>query len=350
MGASGRLLVAADSRAEDIEKEIDQEIEELPSHKATTFCEVKLWNIIREEAMEGVAQEPLLAGFLHSTLLSHGNLYDALCFRLANKLASPTLLPTQLQTIIGDVFLCDKYVRRAIIMDLLAVKERDPACRGYSTPILYFKGFQAIQSYRVAHSLWNQDRKALALALQSLISDVFHVDIHPGARIGMGLLMDHAIGVVIGETAVIGDDCSILHNVTLGGNGKSTGDRHPKVGDGVLLGAHVTILGNIRIGNYAKIGAGSVVLTDIPPHSTAVGVPARVVGKTDACPSLSMNHKIQKCPVLSAFSSSSLSSYSTSGSNSRTPSPKDNNSEQGPWDSYMALQPNENIFIHDFQI
>eukprot|EP00741_Cyanophora_paradoxa_P003011 tig00000658_g2923.t1 len=295
----------------------------LPSHNLDALpSDTELWNSIREEAQRDVAAEPDLASFLWSTILSHRNLYEALCFRLAHKLANPTLLSTQLVTMISEVFNRDCCVRQAIRADLVAVKQRDPACRGYSQPLLHFKGFQAVQAYRVAHSMWAQGRKAIAHTLQSLISDVFHVDIHPAARIGkrlhasfffapllllrlyatdplrsapQGILVDHAIGVVIGETAVVGDDVSILHNVTLGGNGKETGDRHPKIGHGVLLGAHVTVLGNIRIGIFAKIGAGSVVLNDVPAHRTAVGVPAKVLGgpsNKDPCPSLCMDHRV----------------------------------------------------------
>lgn len=155
--------------------------------------------------------------------------------------------------------------------------DRDPACTRYFQPLLFFKGFQALQAHRLAHHLWQNGRKTLAVALQSQISEMFHVDIHPAARVGTGILIDHATGVVIGETAVVGDNVSILHQVTLGGTGSAGGDRHPKIGNGVLIGAGVTILGNISVGNNAKIGAGSVVVLDVPAGTTAVGVPARIV-------------------------------------------------------------------------
>jgi serine O-acetyltransferase len=163
--------------------------------------------------------------------------------------------------------------------DLTAVVERDPAARGTAQPFLYYKGFHALEAYRVAHWLWSNGRNALALHLQNRISEVFAVDIHPAARIGKGILIDHATSVIIGETAVVGDDVSMLHEVTLGGTGKESGDRHPKVGNGVLIGAGAKILGNIIIGEGSKIAAGSVVLKEVPPHSTVAGIPARVVGK-----------------------------------------------------------------------
>jgi serine O-acetyltransferase len=159
------------------------------------------------------------------------------------------------------------------------VVERDPAARGVAQPFLYYKGFHALEAYRVAHWLWSNGRNPLALHLQNRISEVLAVDIHPAARIGKGILIDHATSVIIGETAVVGDDVSMLHEVTLGGTGKESGDRHPKVGSGVLIGAGAKILGNIIIGEGSKIAAGSVVLKEVPPHATVAGIPARVVGK-----------------------------------------------------------------------
>eukprot|EP00240_Pyramimonas_obovata_P004384 CAMPEP_0118936172 /NCGR_PEP_ID=MMETSP1169-20130426/16951_1 /TAXON_ID=36882 /ORGANISM="Pyramimonas obovata, Strain CCMP722" /LENGTH=375 /DNA_ID=CAMNT_0006879321 /DNA_START=315 /DNA_END=1442 /DNA_ORIENTATION=+ len=255
-------------------------------------CPAELFEVIRQEALQDSKDEPALASFMYSTILSHKTLGAAIAFLLGNKLASPALLDTQIMMLFLQIFDTHEEVTRQMAADIVAVYDRDPACEKYSTPLLNFKGFQAIQAYRVTHCLWNQNRKALALALQSRISEVFHVDIHPAAKIGSGLLLDHATGVVIGETAVVGNNVSILHHVTLGGTGAEGKDRHPKIGDGALIGAGSTILGNIRIGNGVKIGAGSVVLTPIPDYETAVGVPARILKtkKLAQEPSINMDH------------------------------------------------------------
>lgn len=255
----------------------------------------RIWSTLRKEVEEDAEREPILASFLHAVVLNHKTFEEALSFHLASKLASPTLHSIVLRDVIHDAHREDPEISHAGIVDLKAVKERDPACRGYSTPFLYFKGYHALQSYRIAHHLWKQGRTALALQLQSRISEVFGVDIHPAARIGKGILMDHATGIVIGETAVVEDDVSMLHGVTLGGTGKEVGDRHPKVRRGVLIGAGAIILGNIEIGEGAKVGGGSVVLHPVPPHTTVVGVPARVVGKTSVpAPAKVMDHRIEE--------------------------------------------------------
>jgi serine O-acetyltransferase len=177
--------------------------------------------------------------------------------------------------------------------DIVAVFERDPACDRMIKPLLYFKGFLAVQAYRLAHHLWTRGRKDIALYLQMRGSELFSVDIHPGARVGKGIMFDHAHAIVIGETAVVGDDVSMLHSVTLGGTGKEGGDRHPKIGDGVLIGAGAKVLGNIRIGNCSRIAAGSVVLKDVPPCKTVAGIPAQIVGDAGCDrPSLSMDHRV----------------------------------------------------------
>ena len=252
-----------------------------------------MWIAIRTETQKAADNEPLLASFLHATILNHTTLENALSFILANKLASSTLLPISLMELISLVFNRDSNLGQSTRADLQAIKDRDPACRSYCNPLLHFKGFHALQSYRVAHWLWNQGREALAMTVQSRISEEFNVDIHPAARLGCGILMDHATGIVIGETAVVDDDVSILHNVTLGGTGKEKGDRHPKIGKGVLISTGATILGNVRVGEGAKIGANSVVLEDIPPHCTAVGVPAKICGRPHSpSPALEMNHRV----------------------------------------------------------
>jgi serine O-acetyltransferase len=233
--------------------------------------------------------EPTLASFLYSSILAHKTLEQALAFVLANKLASPTLYSTQLKGIAEDVYASDPAVIESAMADLQAVLDRDPACDKYTQALLHFKGYQAIQSHRIAHHLWTTGRRALALMLQSRISEAFHVDIHPAARIGRGILLDHATGVVIGETAVIGDNVSMLHHVTLGGSGVGKGVRHPQIGHGCLLGAGVTVLGPVTLGAGVKVGAGSVVVTDLEPHSVAVGVPARVIKRASTEPSDDMD-------------------------------------------------------------
>lgn len=236
-----------------------------------------IWDSIKRECGEAAATEPLLAGFLYTVVLSQPDLEESLSYILASKLDNSTLPALSLRDIIHDVVSDDECIQRAIRADLQAVVSRDPACPGYANPLLYFKGFQSIQAYRVANFYWRHDRKPLALYLQSRISEAFAVDIHPGATIGQGIMFDHATSVVIGETAVVEDDFSMLHEVTLGGSGKEGGDRHPKVGRGVMIGAGAKVLGNIRIGEGAKIGAGSVVLHEVAPHTTVAGVPAKVV-------------------------------------------------------------------------
>ena len=252
-----------------------------------------VWQAIREEVTREVDRESILASFLHATILRHNTLEDALSFHLASKLGCPSLSEMLIREVMDEAFVSSPPIGEAVRADLKAVRERDPASTSYSHPFLYFKGFQALQSYRVAHWLWTKDRRSLALFLQNRISQEFAVDIHPAARIGRGILIDHGTGVVIGETAVVEDEVSMLHDVTLGGTGKETGDRHPKVRQGVLIGAGAKILGNVEIGTGAKIGAGSVVLTSVKPHCTVAGVPARVVGKPcDEDPALTMDHRL----------------------------------------------------------
>lgn len=252
-----------------------------------------IWQEIHEETQSAVDREPVLASFLYSTILNHQTLECALSFHLANKLDSPIASALLVREVIQQALNADPEIGKAVRCDLRAVKERDSACSTFSVPFLYFKGFHALQAYRIAHWLWNQGREDLALFLQNCISTEFGVDIHPAAKIGHGIFLDHANGIVIGETATVGNNVSMLHSVTLGGTGKEGGDRHPKVGDGVLISAGAKILGNIKIGCGAKVGAGSVVLQDVPDHTTVAGVPAKIVGTPGSDqPALDMNHAI----------------------------------------------------------
>lgn len=259
--------------------------------------DAEIWPTIRAEAQRDAEREPCLAGFLYETVLRHHTLMEALGSLLAHKLASPTMSALTLLDLAEEAFERDPLIEESVIADLQAIISRDPATRGYSQPLLYAKGFHSVQSFRIAHHFWVTDRTALALFLQSRISEVFAVDIHPGARIGRGIMFDHATSVVIGETAVIEDDFSMLHEVTLGGTGKVGGDRHPKVKRGVMIGAGAKVLGNITVGEGAKIGAGSVVLEDVPPHSTVAGVPAKLVSfPAESFPALEMDQRFD-CAV-----------------------------------------------------
>ncbi|PRY90142.1 serine O-acetyltransferase [Donghicola tyrosinivorans] len=250
-----------------------------------------VWNRIVDEAETAIQEEPLLGGMIHSTILHHGSLERALAYRLAMKLGSGEMSEQLLREIADEAYASDDGLGAAARADITAVYERDPACHRYIQPLLFFKGFQAIQSYRVAHWLWRQGRKDLAYFLQMRISESFGLDVHPAARIGRGIMIDHAHSIVIGETAVVGDNVSMLHSVTLGGTGKETEDRHPKIGNGVLIGAGAKVLGNIRVGDCSRIAAGSVVLQDVPPCKTVAGVPARIVGEAGCSqPSLTMDH------------------------------------------------------------
>lgn len=253
-----------------------------------------VWTRLRQDVFVTAKTEPMLAGYLHDTVLKHGSLEASISYFLAGKLASPYLTTTSLRDVFYEALTASEDIRDAVRRDLLAVLERDPAARSLALPFLNFKGFQALQSYRVAHWLWGRERHPLAHYLQSRISEAFDVDIHPAARIGKGILIDHGTSVVIGETAVVGDDVSMLHEVTLGGTGKESGDRHPKVGNGVLIGAGAKILGNIKIGDGSKIAAGSIVLDEVPPHSTVAGIPAKVVGKPKSAePGKQMDHYVE---------------------------------------------------------
>lgn len=238
-----------------------------------------LWPLMRAEAQSKATEEPILGSYFHATILNHANFGDALSFRLASKLDNP-MLPTMLiRDVIGEAMANDETLLSSAEIDVLAIYTRDPACDDLSTPFLFYKGFHALQAHRVAHWLWSQGRKTLAQFFQNQISVTLGVDIHPAAKIGSGIMFDHATGIVIGETAVVEDDVSMLHSVTLGGTGKTSGDRHPKIRKGVLLSSGCKIIGNIEVGTNSKVGAGSVVLEDVPANVTVAGVPAKIVGQ-----------------------------------------------------------------------
>ena len=249
-----------------------------------------VWSRVCDEAVEAIKAEPLLGGLIHSSLLHHARMEQALAYRFSLKLASGEMSEQILREIADEAYAVDPDLALSARADLMAVYERDPACHRFLQPILFFKGFQAVQAYRVGHWLWKSGRIDLAYFVQMRVSEVFGVDIHPAAVVGKGIMIDHAHSIVIGETAVVGDNVSMLHSVTLGGTGKEDGDRHPKIGDGVMIGAGAKVLGNIHVGHCSRIAAGSVVLQDVPHNTTVAGVPARVVGEAGcAQPSQTMD-------------------------------------------------------------
>ena len=261
-----------------------------------------IWRSIRDEAMEAVERDPLLAAFLYATILNHDSLEEAAIHRIAQRLDHQDIGADLIQHTFKSMLRDTPEWSDVLRVDIQAYYDRDPACDRFIMPILYFKGFHAIQTHRLAHWLWNQGRKDFALYLQSRSSAVFQTDINPASKMGKGIFIDHATGLVVGETAVIEDNVSILHGVTLGGTGKAGGDRHPKIRYGVLIGAGAKILGNIEVGHCAKIAAGSVVLSPVPHNKTVAGVPARVVGESGCdqparqmdqlLPSQSMDHVV----------------------------------------------------------
>jgi serine O-acetyltransferase len=237
-----------------------------------------VWTRLRAEAEEVVRREPALASFVSATILHHDRLENAVAHRIASRLDHFEVGEAALYQAFQDALAAEPEIGTALRADIAAVADRDPACTGYLDPVLYFKGFHALQAHRFAYRLWQFGRRDIALYLQSRVSAVMQVDIHPAVPIGKGVFIDHATGVVIGATAVVEDDVSILQGVTLGGTGKELGDRHPKIRHGVLLGAGAKILGNIEIGAGSRVAAGSVVLKPVPPCMTVAGVPAKVVG------------------------------------------------------------------------
>lgn len=252
-----------------------------------------VWEQIQDEARQAVLDEPLVGGFVHACILHHKSLEKALSYRVAAKLASNEMSMVVVREIVEEAYAAEPALVAASRADLVAIFERDPACHRLLQPILYFKGYQAIQAYRIGHYLWTQGHKDLAYFFQMRVSEIFGVDIHPAAKIGRGIMIDHAHSIVIGETAVVGDNVSMLHSVTLGGTGKEEEDRHPKIGNGVLIGAGAKVLGNIRVGHCSRIAAGSVVLQNVPECKTVAGIPAKIVGEAGCDhPAVSMNHML----------------------------------------------------------
>src|SRR5438477_2285775 len=252
-----------------------------------------VWARIRLEAEDAVRREPELSSFFYSTILHHDTFEQAVVHRIAERLDHADVSGELIRQAYADALEDDPALGDAFRADIVAAVDRDPAAHRYIDPPLYFKGFHAIQTHRLAHWLWKKGRKDFALYLQSRSSAVFQTDINPNARIGRGIFLDHATGLVVGETAVIDDDVSILHDVTLGGTGKEHEDRHPKIRRGVMIGAGAKILGNIEVGHCARVAAGSVVLKAVPPNTTVAGIPARVVG-TAGCaePSRTMDQML----------------------------------------------------------
>ncbi len=249
-----------------------------------------VWDRITNEAEKAIVDEPLLGGLVHSSVLHHPTLERALSYRISLKLSSGEMSEQILREIADEALSSDTQLAESARADLVAVYERDPACHRFIQALLYFKGFQAIQAYRIGHWLWRQGRTDLAYFIQMRVSEVFGVDIHPAARIGKGIMIDHAHSIVIGETAIVGDNVSMLHSVTLGGTGKEDHQRHPTIENGVLIGAGAKVLGNITVGHCSRVAAGSVVLQDVPPMKTVAGVPARIVGEAGcAQPSVTMD-------------------------------------------------------------
>jgi serine O-acetyltransferase len=250
-----------------------------------------IWQKLRFDARQAAEQEQALSSYLNATVLNHETFAEALCYQLAQKAGGPDMSALAIREICEEAYKSDPSIVTSAERDLQAVLERDPATRSTLQPFLFFKGFLALQTHRVGHWLWGQGRETLAFFLQSRTSELYAVDIHPAAPIGWGVFIDHATGIVIGETARVGNDVSMLHGVTLGGTGKVFADRHPKIGNGVLLGAGAKVLGNIKVGDEARVGSGSVVLSDVPPRCSVAGVPAKPVGGACCEPAKSMDQR-----------------------------------------------------------
>ncbi|WP_421851271.1 serine O-acetyltransferase [Oricola sp.] len=254
-----------------------------------------IWHAVRRDAEASIRNDPVLGAFMHSTILNQQSLEDAVIHRISERLDHPDLRSDLIRQSFRQMLQDDPAWGEVVRVDLQAVYDRDPACTRFIEPLLHFKGFHAIQTHRLAHWLLRQGRLDFALYLQSRASVIYQTDINPAARMGRGIFLDHATGLVVGETAAIGDNVSILHSVTLGGTGKEGSDRHPKIADGVLIGAGAKILGNIVVGKCSKVAAGSVVLDEVPPMTTVAGVPARIVGDSGCMePSRAMDQMLRK--------------------------------------------------------
>ena len=261
--------------------------------RVATDTSREVWRGVREQAVAAIEHDRVMAEGIRDTVLQHDNFADALAHRLARKLSDYAISIGTLEGMLCEALSADPGIEAAALAALTAVRDRDPACPDLLTPFLFFKGYHALQAYRFGHWLFGRGRQHLAFHLQSRSAETFAVDIHPAARLGQGLLIDHGTGVVVGETAVIDDDVSMLQGVTLGGTGKQCGDRHPKVRRGVLIGAGAKVLGGITVGEGAKVGAGSIVLENVPPYSTVVGNPARIVGvRHTIMPALTMDQTL----------------------------------------------------------
>ena len=252
-----------------------------------------VWEAVRAGARQVLEHEPFLANLVLSTVLNHDTLEEALAHRLATRLDHEDVSADMIRQGFAETLRDHPEIGQAARVDLAATLERDPACHRAIEPLLYFKGYQAIQTHRFAHAMHKSGRRDFALYLQSRASQVFQVDINPAVPIGKGIMLDHGTGLVIGETAIVGDNVSLLQNVTLGGTGKADQDRHPKIGNGVLIGAGAKVLGNIKVGDCSRVGAGSVVLKEVPPRTAVAGVPAKVIGEAGcAQPALVMDQMV----------------------------------------------------------
>jgi len=263
-------------------------------HKSAQLKSVDpVWEAVRVGAQQILESDPALGKMALTIVLNHDSFEDALAHRLATRLDHEDVSADIIRQTFAETLRDNPAIGEAARVDLAATLERDPACHRAIEPLFYFKGYQAIQTHRFAHAMYKAGRRDFALYLQSRASQVFQVDINPAVIMGKGIMLDHGTGLVIGETAFVGDNVSMLQNVTLGGTGKADQDRHPKIGNGVLIGAGAKVLGNIRVGDCSRIGAGSVVLKEVPPRVTVAGVPAKVIGEAGcAQPALVMDQMV----------------------------------------------------------